>query len=106
MTHRMRLVGFKPVVKNSLRGFCAIELPCGLIIEDIPLNLSHGKPWAALPSKPVLDRDGRQVETGGKKQYASLLRWNSRELGERWSQAVVELVRQHHPEALDERGAS
>jgi hypothetical protein len=102
MTRRMRLIAFKPLMRSSLRGFCTVELPCGLVIEDVPVNLNHGKPWAALPSKPVLDRDGRHVESGGKKRYASLLDWNSRELGERWSQAVVDLVRQHHPDALEE----
>jgi hypothetical protein len=96
----MRLLGWKPLVKNSLRGFASVELPNGLRIHDIPVLSNNGKCWATLPSKPVLDRDGKQVETGGKKQYAAFLEWRSRELSDGFSAKVVELVRQSHPDAL------
>jgi hypothetical protein len=97
----MRLVSFKPLVKNSLRGFATVELPIGLKIADIAVNVTHGKPWAALPSKPVLDQDGRhKVDINNKRQYVSVLEWRDRDLGNRFSDAVIDLVRAEHPDAL------
>jgi hypothetical protein len=44
---RMRLISWKPLRKNSLLGFAAVELPIGLKVHDIPLLASHGKVWAS-----------------------------------------------------------
>jgi hypothetical protein len=96
----MVLESFKPIVKGSLRGFATVRLPIGLVVADIPICTSHGKTWGSLPSKPILDREGRHVEEGGKKKYAPILQWADRATADRWSAAVVELVRQHHPDAL------
>jgi hypothetical protein len=101
MPRRMRLVSFKPLAKGALRGFAHLELPNGLRITDCPVLTSNGKAWATLPSKPVLDREGRHVEVSGKKQYASILEWRDRDLSDRFSSAVVELVRAKHSDALD-----
>jgi hypothetical protein len=96
----MRLISFKPLIKGALRGFAHIELPIGLRIADCPVLISHGKAWAPPPSKPVLDREGRHVEVNGKKQYAPILEWRDRDLADRFSAAVVELVREAHPDGL------
>ena len=101
-----RLISFKPLVKGALRGFANVELPNGLRITDCPVLISNGKAWATLPSKPVLGRDGKHVEVGGKKQYAPILEWCDRDLSNRFSAAIVDLVRQHHPDALDESMAA
>ena len=97
---KMRLVNFKPMTKGALRGFASIELPSGLLIEDCPVLVSSGKAWASLPSRPVLDRQGRHVKPDGKPQYVSILKWRDRDLADRWSAAVVELVRQQHPDVF------
>lgn len=102
---RMRLVGFKPLTKGALRGFATVQLSIGLTIEDCPVLTTGGRVWAALPGKPVLDREGRQAKPDGKPQYAAILKWRDRELADRWSAAVVELVRERHPELFDERAA-
>jgi hypothetical protein len=98
---RLRLISFKPFRKNSLVGFASIELPIGLRITDVPVLTSHGKAWATLPSKPVLGADGKQVEVGGKRQYANLLEWRSRDLSDGFSRAVIAAVRAQYPSALD-----
>lgn len=103
---KMRLISFKPLVKGALRGFAGIELPIGLVIEDCPVLVGRDGAWATLPSKPVLDREGRQTKSGGKPQYAAILKWRDRALSDRFSQAVVELVRQHRAGALDEDQAA
>lgn len=103
---RMRLVSFKPLVKGALKGFATIELPIGLKICDCPVLVSNGKAWATFPGKPQIGQDGRQIEVNGKKQFTSIMSWPDRATADRWSEAVVELVRQHHPGALDEQVAA
>jgi hypothetical protein len=99
---RMRLVGWRPMLRNSLRGFADVELPCGLRILDCPVLESHGKTWAALPSKPVVTRDGTVSKINDKIQYAQMLEWRSRELSDTFSARIVALVRQTHPDAFEE----
>lgn len=98
--HRMRLVVFKPLRRNSLRGFADIELPNGLRIAECLVLSSHGKAWATFPGKPQIGRDGAHIEIDGKKQYSTILYWRDRDTQDRWSEAVVALVRAAHPEAL------
>jgi hypothetical protein len=86
-----------------LRGFATVELPLGLKIIDCPVLVSKGKAWANVPSKPVLDRDGHpKIEGSGKPSYVSVLEWRSRDLANRFSDAVVALVRAAHPGAFDD----
>ncbi len=104
---RMRLVSFKPLTKGTLRGFATVELPIGLRITDCPVLVGSRGAWACLPSKPILDREGKHVRPDGKKgQYASILEWRDRDLSTRFGQAVVELVRAKHPDLLDEDKAA
>jgi hypothetical protein len=98
---KMRLVDFKPIVKGSLRGFATVELPIGLKIHDILVLTSHGKIWASLPSKPQIDKNGQhRKDINGKAAYTAILEWRDRDLSDRFSQAVVELVRAAHPDDL------
>src|SRR4051794_6944665 len=103
----MRLISFKVIGKGALVGIATVELPIGLGIEDCPILINKdGKPWAALPARPVLDREGRHVKPAGAKgQYAALLKWRDRGLADRWSAAVVALVREQYPEVFEERAA-
>ena len=104
---RVRLLDFRPVVKGALRGFAQVELPPGLYIPDAMLFTSQHKSWAALPSKPVLDADGRQKrDADDKLQYAPAVQWKSRELQERFWAALVQFVREQFPGAFDDRGAT
>ena len=43
---RMTLENFKPMRKRTLRGFCVVRLPSGLVIADIAIDVSHGRAWA------------------------------------------------------------
>jgi hypothetical protein len=98
----MRLMSWKPVTKGALRGFATVELPIGLTLIDCPVLVGPNGAWAALPTKPVLDRDGKHAKPGGKGQYAPVVEWRDRELADRFSEAVVTVVREVHPDALGE----
>jgi hypothetical protein len=48
-----------------------------------------------------LDEAGRQIRRDGKGQYVANIRWRSCDLTDRFSAALVELVRAVHPDAFD-----
>jgi hypothetical protein len=98
---RMRLLSWKPLVKGPLRGFATLELPIGLKLIDCPVLVGPAGPWAGLPSKPLLDRDGRQKIDNGKRAFEPVLEWRDRALSDRFSAAVVALVLAAHPDALE-----
>jgi hypothetical protein len=103
----MRLVSWHQVGKGSLIGCATIELPVGLRIIDAPVFTGRNGPWASLPRKPVLDRDGKQrLDVNGKPQFQPLIEWRDRTLSDRFSEAVVALVREQHPDALGDGNAS
>jgi hypothetical protein len=74
-----------------------------LKLIDVGLFTKDGRSWAALPTKPVLDSQHRHHTVNGKRQYQPAVEWRDRDLNSRWSDAVVALVRDRHPGALDER---
>jgi DNA-binding cell septation regulator SpoVG len=91
-----------PLRQDALRGFVSIELPIGLVIEDCPVLVRNNGAWAALPSKPMLDRESRRAKPDGEPQYAAIMKWRDRELRDRFSQAVIELARAAHPDVLED----
>lgn len=99
----MRLVGWRPLRQGKVYGFAEVELPIGLRIAEIPVLLGSEGPWAALPGKPELERDGRTVrlDADGKVVYRDLLVWRSRKLREAFSDRVVALVRSSYPADID-----
>jgi hypothetical protein len=97
---RMRLLSFKPMVKGALRGFSTVELPIGLKLIDCPIFVGTSGASATLPSKPVVSRDGKRCRPDGRPQFAAILEWRDRQLSDRFSAAVVELVRAAHPDAF------
>ena len=101
----MKLLEWRPLTKNSLRGFVSIELPNGLIIKDISVLTSRNGPWCSLPAKPAFGPDGKpRLGQNGRPLYTSILEWRDRELQGRWSETLLELLLAQHPNALDEGG--
>jgi hypothetical protein len=98
---KMRLISWKPLVKNSLRGFAEFEFPSGLRLIACPVLVSHGRAWVSLPSKPVLDQTGYQKRAiNGKPVYVPVVQWRDRDLQARFSAAAIELIRVAHPGGL------
>ena len=89
---KMRLLEVKPLRRNTLRGFCVVELPSGLIVRDVSIHTRGGRCWASLPAKPQIDQDGRQrCSSDGKPLYTAILEWRSRELSDRFRRLGREL---------------
>ena len=98
---QISLTDWREVKRNSLRGFASVRVG-GLIIKDVAVHNSFNKRWAALPSKPIIDRDG-QAKRGdnGKVQYVPILEWSRRELSDEFSSSVIEAVEREHPGATE-----
>jgi hypothetical protein len=91
---RTRLLDFRSMRKPKLLGFARVELPSGLRISDIPTLAGKNGAFAALPSMPMLDQEGRQKrDVNGKPQYVAFLEWRDRGLS---------IVLDAHSDALDE----
>ena len=96
--NRLVVHSWKPVVKNTLCGFCTVELPNGLYIEDISIHHKNGRRWAAMPSVPQLE-NGQHRFKDGKGQYKNILHWRTRELGDQFSERLIEAIQSQHPGA-------
>lgn len=95
---QVSLIGWKSLPRNSLRGFATIRLGKSLSIKDVAVHCSHGKRWAALPSKPQIDRDGNVLkDPNGKIKYVPILEWLDRAVAEDFSNSVIEAVEREHP---------
>lgn len=104
---RMQLRNWNPCRRNSLRGFAAVSLPCGLEIDDIAIHTAGGRSWASLPARPILDSQGQPLrDERGKIRYASPIRWATYELGNEFGRRLVDLIRAAHPGALDDGNSS
>jgi hypothetical protein len=100
---RMKLLGFKPFVKNSLRGFVEVELGIGLQIKGATLQVTEGRAWIGMPARPMIGADGQPIinQTNGKPAYQPILGWRNKALSDAFSKAVVKLILEQHPDALD-----
>lgn len=90
---RMRLLDWQRIDKGALIGRAAVRLPSGLEISDIGIFAKDGRRWAQLPAEMMRDRDGQPLkDERGKARYRSPLKWQSRDLQERFSAALIELI--------------
>jgi hypothetical protein len=104
---KMRFVSWKPIAKGSLHGFARVELPIGLKLIDCAVFVGTKGAWASPPAKPQLDQDGSQRNgVDGKPSYSPVVEWRSRDLADRFSTAVVALVRAAHPNVFSGEIAS
>ena len=93
---------FHPLVRNTLRGFAEISIAeMRLTICDVAIHEKGVSRWAALPAKPQI-KDGTLVkDVTGKVQYVHILDFDSREVRDAFSRAVVQAVLERAPEAFN-----
>lgn len=101
-TRELVLRAFRPLAKGKLRGFASVELPCGLVLIDLPVFIGRNGPWAALPRKAVLDSERRQkLDPNGKPSFQAIAEWCTRALADAFSASVIELIAAAYPDAFD-----
>ena len=48
MSGMVTIEEFRPVLKNTLRGFASVAFPSGMIVEEVSLHVSEGRPCLGL----------------------------------------------------------
>ena len=91
---------WKPRQQNTLRGFVRVRLPSGMVLHDVAVHEKNGKYWASPAGKPQLDRNDTAIRENGKIKYAAIVSFETKAVGDRFSQQVVEALRRGFPEAL------
>jgi hypothetical protein len=89
---------FRPVERNSLKGFATIKIKeLQLTVKDVALHESHGRMWASLPAKPQI-KDGKIItDESGKVQYSPIFEFDNRDVREAFSRAVIVAVGKIEP---------
>lgn len=92
---------WRPLVRNTLRGFATVQLPEGLVLHDVAVHIRDGKTWALPSGRPMIGRDGAVLkDAAGKAQYTPTLTFVGRGDQEAFSAAIVDAVRASYPEAM------
>jgi hypothetical protein len=92
---------FRSLPHNSLLGFARVRMPSGMIFSDCAINWTAGRYWAAPASKPQVNRDGVCLRgKDGKILYVTIVGFASKELRDKFSDAILDALRASHPEAL------
>jgi hypothetical protein len=95
---------FKPMVRNTLRGFATITIEdIHLTVKDVAIHEKDNSRWAQLPSRPMLNRDGAALrDDTGKVKYVGILDFDGRDTRDRFSAAVIAAVLDAEPHAFDQ----
>jgi hypothetical protein len=96
------ILQWKPLSRNSLRGFASIRLGAALKIHDIAVHVhENGRRWAQLPAKPIVQQDGTvKRNADGKIQYAPMMEWADRAASDKFSESVISAIEEGFPDAL------
>lgn len=95
------LSDWRPLARNTLRGFATVRLPAGIVLHDCAVHVRGGKAWASPPSRPMMGGDGKQKQdAAGKVQFSPILTFVSRADQDAFSTAIVAAVTMVHPEAF------
>jgi hypothetical protein len=101
----LECVGWKPLRRNTLAGFAQIRvIDMRLTVIDVALHNKGTQRWAAMPSKPVIDRDGiaKRDPSSGKIAYTPMFDFDSAAVRSAFSDAVIAAVLKVHPDVFTE----
>lgn len=109
MPGRTRIIDWRPLHRNTLRGFARVAFPSGLIVAEVAVHQAGSKVWAQPPGRPMLDRDGAALRADdGKIRYAPIVAFANHGTRAGWSRQVITALREAYPDALEpaESGAT
>jgi hypothetical protein len=78
-----------PFPNPSLLGHCAIAFAGGWVVHQIPVFRSKDGLSVGVPNAAQIDSDGRIKLRDGKKQYTSVLTFETAEAKARWGRMVL-----------------
>lgn len=99
----VRIIDFKPHTNGSgpLVGFVDAEFASGLVLLGIVVLQGKNGLYALPPGRPQLDATGRaRRKPNGKVDYAPVIKFRSKDINDKWSQQIIEALRQTHASML------
>ena len=102
----IRCEKFRPRRTATLRGFAELVLvETDLKIFDVALHEKKGRRWAALPSKPQVNREGYVLkDEHGRIKYTPVMAFADRETADAFSRAAIAAVLERFPRVFDDEG--
>jgi hypothetical protein len=97
---------WKPLAKNTLRGFVSVHVgELALTLHDVAVHQKDGRMWAAPAAKPWLKGGVAITDESGKIQYSPLVEFDSPEVRNAFSAAVLRALEEKFPGAIEMEGA-
>jgi len=93
-TKQIQIRNWKPMQKNTLRGFFTLELPSGMVIHNVMLQEKGDSRWITFPSKEYTDR-------AGQKQFDRFIEFTDRNIADRFRDLVLAALDDHFQEAMN-----
>lgn len=75
-------------------------MPSGVIYHYVSIHKQGDTAWASPSAKPQIGRDGSHIRRDGKPQYAPVVSFVSKQVRDKFSDAILDALRSSHPEAL------
>jgi hypothetical protein len=92
----LSLLEWKPMPRNSLRGFATVRYG-SLKIRDVTVHNNGTRRWANMPSKPMVGSDGMALkDDSGKIKYVPILEWANKDAADKFSEEVLAAVEREH----------
>ena len=90
---------WKPVHRNTLRGFLTAHLPSGMTMHELAVHFRDGTWWVAPPGKPMLSADGAAMrDAAGKIRYSPVVSFESTAARQRFTNAIIAALQLARPE--------
>ena len=100
-TPTVSVSNWKPLSRNTMRGFVTVSHPSGLVIHEVIVHTNNGTSLASPPARPMIGNDGTPLrEPNGKLRYQRIVSFVGKPVGHQWSDAVIAALRLAYPEAL------
>jgi DNA-binding cell septation regulator SpoVG len=100
-----KITKWSAVKSGQMLGFLSVQTPAGMVIPDLRLMKSKGGLWIGLPSRAVLDNEGRHLIIGGKKTYQPTIDFKDRSTRERFVKGVLAAVHARWPRGIEENAS-
>jgi hypothetical protein len=92
---------WRPLAKNTLRGFARIRIAeLDLIVHDVAVHQKNDRSWAALPARPWVKDGAVVLDDDGKVKYSPIIEFARVETRNAFSARVVQALLGAYPGAL------
>ena len=100
----MQIMNFKVINKSNLVGFAEILMPSGIGFVDVTIMRKESHYWAMPPAKPLLVNGAHKIDPYTNKPiYAQIIKFSTKELKQKWSDAVIAALKMSYPEVFEKR---